>query len=53
MLAELSSCHLRWMPAAEEKDYHVMYSIDGVHLAFKRQAMSNLQATYTSLVHIP
>jgi hypothetical protein len=30
------------MPAVEEEDYDVMYSIDGVHLAFKRRTASNL-----------
>jgi hypothetical protein len=29
--SELPSCHVRCTPAVEEKDFDVMYSIDGVH----------------------
>jgi hypothetical protein len=31
LCSELSRCHVRYTPAVEEKDYEVMYSIDGVH----------------------
>jgi hypothetical protein len=30
------------MPAVEEEDYDVMYSMNGVHLTFNRLAESNL-----------
>ncbi len=32
---QLTSCYLRCMPAAEERDYYVMYSIDSIHLILK------------------
>jgi hypothetical protein len=38
------------MPAVEEDDYDVMYSIDRVHLTFKRQTAQTSSVPYHSLV---
>ncbi len=34
LYSELPSCDMRCTPAVEEKDYDVMYSIDGVPYTF-------------------
>jgi hypothetical protein len=31
LCSELPSCDMRCTPAVEERDYNVMYSIDGIH----------------------
>ncbi len=34
--------HLRYTPAMEERDYDVLYSIDGIRLTFKKRYASDL-----------
>jgi hypothetical protein len=49
LCSELSSCHVRSTPSVKGKSYDVMYSIDDVHLTFKRQTTPILWSTFPSL----
>jgi hypothetical protein len=42
LCSELSSCHVRCAPVAEEEDYDVMYFMYGVHPTFKKRYESSL-----------
>jgi hypothetical protein len=56
LCSELSRYHLIYTPAVEEKDYYVMYSIDGSHLTFNKADHANslacLSFSQVSPVHL-